>query len=99
MGLPRFFLLLLPALLTFAPCLAHAEILRVSKTGDGSDGLSWATAFASIGEAVQSATHGDIIWVASGTYNESQINMVPGITLLGGFSGNEQDNSSRDWRN
>jgi hypothetical protein len=97
MDLPRLFLFLLPPLLAFAPSHARAEILRVSKTGDGSNGQSWETAYHRIGDAVQAATHGDVIWVASGTSNGTVI-LPSGVSLYGGFNGLE--NNLRDpWSN
>lgn len=67
---------------------AHSRTLHVSKAGDGSDGLTWGTAYTAIGDAVADSTSGDEIWVASGTYSES-IEMVTPSRLLGGFSGEE----------
>ena len=90
--------LLLPSFLLVAP-MSQAAILRVSQTGDGSDGATWETAFQSIGDALTASASGDRIWVASGTYNES-VTMVPGVSLFGGFRGNEAANefTDRDWK-
>jgi len=77
---------------------ANSGILRVALTGDGTDGLSWNTAFTSIGNAITAAATGDNIWVASGTYNEA-ITLIPGVSLFGGFAGNEDDTQFdlREW--
>ena len=85
--------------LAFAIPFAHAEILRVSKSGDGTDGASWATAFNTVGEAIEAAFAADAIWVASGTYNES-LQMKARVSMYGGFAGTESDEefALRDWR-
>ncbi|MCA9415996.1 MAG: DUF1565 domain-containing protein, partial [Candidatus Omnitrophica bacterium] len=78
---------------------ASARTLYVSKTGDGSTGVSWETGFPTVTEAIESATAGDHIWVASGSYNEA-ISLKPEIELYGGFSGNENEDQFdlRSWR-
>ncbi|MCA9410636.1 MAG: right-handed parallel beta-helix repeat-containing protein, partial [Candidatus Omnitrophica bacterium] len=78
---------------------ASARTLYVSKTGDGSTGVSWETGFPTVTEAIESATAGDHIWVASGSYNEA-ISLKPEIELYGGFSGNENEDQFdlRNWR-
>lgn len=49
---------------------SHGEVLHVSQSGSGLDGSSWMDAFMRIGDAIEAATSGDQIWVASGAYNE-----------------------------
>ncbi len=66
----------------------QAEILFVSPTGSGSDGLSWTTAFPTIGEALISSSAADEIWVKSATYTEN-LTIATSLTLLGGFAGSE----------
>ncbi|MDO8588457.1 MAG: C10 family peptidase [Armatimonadota bacterium] len=66
--------------------------------GPGHDGTSWQSAFLSIHDAVGAAVVGDEIWVASGTYLEN-VNMIAGISMYGGFAGNETARSERNWRN
>lgn len=92
-------LLVLSLSLVLATPLAHAEILRVSKSGDGTDGASWPSAFSTVGEAIEAAAAGDDIWVASGTYNES-LSMKGQVSMYGGFAGTESDEEFglRDWR-
>ena len=77
---------------------ATARILRVSPDGDGTDGLTWETAFTSISDALTASASGDEIWVASGTYNEA-IALVDGVSLFGGFRGTESESEFhlRDW--
>jgi parallel beta-helix repeat protein/predicted outer membrane repeat protein len=59
------------------------------------DGTSWATAFASLQQALAVASSGDIIDVAQGTYLPSEIadptvsfELDNGVSLYGGFAGN-----------
>ena len=51
---------------------AYAADIHVSLTGDGSDGLSWSTAFTNVQSAIDNATAGDAIRVQGGTYLLSQ---------------------------
>jgi predicted outer membrane repeat protein len=67
---------------------AAATTLYVAKSGDGSDGLSWETAFVSINEAIVGAATDDDIRVQLGTYDENIILSTP-VKLIGGFSGRE----------
>ena len=93
----------LPVVLLFGQSTAVAEfdpgaakILFVSPDGDGTTGLTWETAFPSIGESLVASASGDEIWVQSGTYNES-ISAVTGVALYGGFAGAETLRDERDW--
>ena len=59
----------------------------VRTTGDdvNNDGLSWATAFKTIGHALQVASSGKkSVWVAKGVYKENLI-MQDGVNVYGGF--------------
>jgi len=78
---------------------ADARIIRVSSTGDGSNGTSWDTAFNRVADALDAAEYGDAIWVNAGSCNES-IELVDGVSLYGGFIGTETDTEFylRDWR-
>ncbi len=63
-------------------------------------GTSWATAFSSIQEAVDSATGGDEIWVKQGAYELSaKITVDRAVYLYGGFDGTETQVEPRDWVN
>lgn len=75
----------------------------------GGDGLSWATAFNSLQDALDAATGTgpNEIWVAAGTYVPSfavsggdlrtrTFVMVDGVVLYGGFAGNETTIEERD---
>ncbi len=66
----------------------QAITLHVSPNGPGPDGLAWETAFARVAYAIEAATAGDDIWVASGRYNES-LAMKDRVSMYGGFFGTE----------
>ncbi len=75
----------------FEPDLSKLEpdILAVrSDAPSTGDGLSWNNAYNTLRKALEFAKEGDEIWVASGTYREN-IQMEPGISMYGGFTGNE----------
>lgn len=64
------------------------------------DGKSWATAFATIQEAL--ATRSAEIWVAAGTYTlgaarDDSFRLLTGGALRGGFAGTEAALEERDW--
>ncbi|MCB9766881.1 MAG: right-handed parallel beta-helix repeat-containing protein [Candidatus Omnitrophica bacterium] len=75
---------------------AHAATLHVSPDGTAADGLTWQTGFPTIGEAIVASSTGDEVWVRSATYVEN-VTIEQPITLLGGFAGNEDRASERDW--
>jgi hypothetical protein len=60
------------------------------------DGLSWETAFRSVGAALAAAREGDEVWVAQGVYPE-RIVLRSGVELYGGFAGAETNRTGRDW--
>lgn len=64
--------------------------------GGTHDGLSWATAFDKIQEAVDVAESGNEIWVAGGTYVENVV-LDSGLLLYGGFAGTETSLSQRNY--
>lgn len=81
--------------------------VNIAGTDGHPDGKSWATAFPSITEALAT----DIkdkreIWIAKGTYlidnTSDDTSLLPpteGITLYGGFTGQEETKSQRNWKN
>ncbi len=81
----------------FSTQIASAGILHVrpDATGDAS-GSDWENASTSISAALEVASYGDEIWVAAGTYQDN-VELKPGIPLLGGFTGNETLVEERDW--
>lgn len=76
------------------------------------DGVSWATAYADLQDALASATSSVDIWVADGTYypdeaeagvatvvadsREVSFQLVEGVGIYGGFSGGETSLDERD---
>lgn len=79
------------------------QILFVKKGAQG-NGSSWSQAFGDLQQALQVAKSGTKIWVAAGVYTPSQSGnrnasfvINEGITLLGGFVGNEMSEQHRNW--
>ena len=63
---------------------------------DGSDGLSWSTAKATVGAGVDRAyVLGGEVWVAEGTYVE-HLFLPAWVHAYGGFAGDETERDSRD---
>ena len=80
------------------------DILYV-KQGSKGDGSSWKSALGEVGEAIRMASldgRKHQIWVAAGTYygdttsSRSAFFLERGISLYGGFAGNETSLSARD---
>ena len=72
---------------TTQPENGSTYFVRTPDTGgnDNNDGLSWATAFATIGHALQVAKSGKkSVWVAQGVYKEN-LTMEDGVNVYGGF--------------
>lgn len=84
----------------FLGATASAKVLYVNQnaTGTEHDGASWATAYVSVGNALQVAGSGDEVWVAKGTYTEAYFNIPGGVSLYGGFAGGEAERGQRDWK-
>jgi hypothetical protein len=84
--------------------LGQASVWYVNLNASGSnDGTSWTNAYVDLQSAFSSATSGDSIWVAKGTYKPTSgttrtiyFRLKSGISIFGAFSGNE---SSVDARN
>lgn len=69
------------------------------------DGKSWATAYTTLTDALGKSVSGNEIWIAEGTYypttgtdRDASFNLIEGVTLYGGFAGNESDMDGRDWK-
>ncbi|MEZ6164183.1 MAG: GC-type dockerin domain-anchored protein [Phycisphaerales bacterium] len=66
------------------------------------DGLSWASAFSGLQEALALSSSGDEIWIAEGIYTPSDTDatlsfvMVDGVAIYGGFAGDETARSQRN---
>jgi hypothetical protein len=87
-----------------------ACVLHVAPGVAAGDGLSWATAFSRVQDALDRATCGCAVWIAAGTYlpttsldapgaapdprNFSFV-LWPGARVLGGFAGGEADPAAR----
>ncbi len=100
----------LPSLLLFlfigfvlTTTVANASVVYYVKPG-GSDllpGTSWALAKATVQAAISTASEGDEIWVAAGTYTAHLTNKVVGelavnTALYGGFGGTETSRAQRN---
>lgn len=83
----------------FMVATLQASTLRVSATGDNSDGSTWAKAYSSIQAALTASVSGDEIWVQQGTYvivsEITQLKFVSGVSVYGGFVGTETTRSAR----
>ena len=81
---------------TFTPA-----VVRVSPSGDDTnDGSSWFVGgpMRTVQAAADAASaRGGEVWVAAGTYAE-RIQMLPYVSLYGGFRGTELYREQRDWR-
>jgi hypothetical protein len=80
--------------------LVGQTIYFVKEDGnDGNAGTNWATAFAALQKALDSADSLDQIWVAAGTYYPtSDFRMKNGVTIYGGFpSTGNPTMTGRDW--
>jgi predicted outer membrane repeat protein len=92
--------------------LAQGDIIYVDAdaTTGGNDGSSWADAFNSLQDALETAEYDDQIWVAEGTYKPSvavggtgdrykTFQMVNGVAIYGGFDPTVGDDAweERDW--
>jgi len=72
--------------------------VNAAATGTGV-GTSWVNAFTNFQSAINTATYGDEVWVAAGTYQPAvgyAFVMKFGVKIYGGFAGNE---TSLDQRN
>ncbi|WP_207261858.1 aryl-sulfate sulfotransferase [Desulfovibrio sp. Huiquan2017] len=79
----------------------HARTLYVNGAAEPGDGSSWASPLKGVAEALKLAADGDEIWVAAGTYTPGSertatFRLVPGVSLLGGFAGNETERRQQD---
>ncbi len=77
-------------------------IYHVAKNGTATDGLTWATAYTDLQDALAIANAGDEIWVASGVYTPGILqtdtfHLVPGVAMYGGFIGTETEHTQRNW--
>lgn len=86
--------------------LSFGTVIHVDADAIGNlDGTSWGDAYADLKEALANSNSGDEIWIAEGTYYPTQTDnpfesfSIPcGVSLFGGFSGNEVSRSERNWK-
>ena len=99
------------------PCLLCFVLLLSSKftsgqttyyvnagSSPGGNGLSWNEAFSDLHSAINAATYGSAIWVATGVYypdadgnRSTSFELKNGVKLYGGFAGIETSLSQRNW--
>jgi predicted RNA-binding protein with TRAM domain len=77
--------------------ISQATNYYVATTGsDSNNGLSWTTPFATINQAITTATTlGGNVWVKGGTYNITGVTPVANVHLYGGFAGTEASLTDR----
>ena len=91
----------------FAFTTLHAQIyVNTNVSGGTHDGSSWANAYAELSAAINNSNTGDQLWVAQGTYfptstinRDIAFDLPQGISIYGGFLGNETSLNQRDWTN
>lgn len=76
----------------------------IDATGNN-DGSSWDNAYTNLQTALITATEGDQIWIAEGTYYPTDttdrtvtFNIPSGVQLFGGFNGIEESTTGRNWK-
>ncbi|MCK4817063.1 right-handed parallel beta-helix repeat-containing protein, partial [bacterium] len=84
---------------------AQADVVYVDgDIGSSGDGTSWGDAYTDLQDALASASAGDDIWVAEGTYKPTSVTdrtatflLTQDINLYGGFDGTETSLNQRNW--
>ena len=81
-----------------SPSTLLAKIIYINgTTGDNDNGgLSWGSAKQTVQAGLNVAVSNDQVWVAAGTYVE-QVTIKSGVSLYGGFNGNEVSLGERNW--
>ena len=90
---------LLAALFLLGSVSVQARVIYVNgalQTDPVPTGQTWATAWNTIGDAMNGAADGDEIWVAQGTYKEFVV-ITNAVALYGGFVGTETNREERDF--
>lgn len=81
---------------SLSPLLAMSQTIHYVSPGGAGTGTSWTNAFGDIQTAINSASSGDIIYIAKGQYTPSStILITKSIKLYGGFSGTESNPDER----
>lgn len=81
-----------------SPAVAGVRYVDVSAAG-ANNGTSWSDAFTTFDAALNAAQPGDEVWVADGTYpvpSDAGFIAPVGVSLYGGFAGNETSISQRN---
>ncbi len=86
--------------------LANSATIHVKHDASGANnGSSWADAFTSLQSALASASSGDDVWVAAGTYKPTagsnrsiSFEMLSNVEVYGGFAGTETAIEQRFWK-
>ncbi|MEM8901697.1 MAG: choice-of-anchor Q domain-containing protein, partial [Bacteroidota bacterium] len=88
-------------------CSLNSILFVDADAGGQNDGSSWTNAYTDLQDALATARNcGDVtaIWLAEGTYvptdgldRKVTFQLVDGVSLYGGFDGNESTISDRDW--
>ena len=94
----------LGAVLLLCGSIAHAQIIYVdASAGGANNGTSWTDAYTDLQTALASASAGNQIWVAAGTYypdagvdRTATFQLITGVELYGGFAGGEVSLGDRD---
>ncbi len=99
-------LLLIPSPAAAERCIRHVDVDSLARHPDG---LSWASAFRSVQNGIDSAYHHTTVrggrcevWVAEGTYRECNsgrhdaLQLRPYVDVVGGFAGYESSRETRD---
>jgi len=88
----------------FSGFMAQSKTIFVSEKATGTkNGTTWANAYVGLQSALSAAKSGDEIWVAEGVYipgntSSSIFELKSGVSLYGGFFGDEKSKNERDWR-
>ena len=87
------------------PAILNAKTVYVKSDASGANsGSSWANAYTDLQNAIDSTSSGDQVWVAAGTYKPTtgidrsiSFQMKSGVSIYGGFLGDEASIGQRDW--
>ena len=90
------------------PAIVFAQNVNIyvnQQASGANSGKSWEYAYTDLQTALKNAKSGQQIWVAAGIYHPTTdadrsvfFEMVEEVALYGGFQGDEQSLSERDWK-
>jgi predicted outer membrane repeat protein len=89
------------SLLIFTKLQAQVIYVNIAATG-ANNGTSWINAYTNFQSGVNAATTGYSVWVARGTYQPASsgtFSMKSNVKIYGGFIGNENTLTARNWVN